>query len=66
MAKERVIRSRITIEVDPKVRVFLEGWAKEEGRPLSNFLRRILSGRWTRSACLFLLVSDPKTDCPDT
>jgi hypothetical protein len=25
-----------------------------------------LSGRWTRSACLFLLVSDPKTDCPDT
>ena len=44
MAKERVERSRITFEVDPPVRAFLEGWAQEEGRPLSNLVRRLLSG----------------------
>jgi hypothetical protein len=44
MAKARVDRSRITIEVDPKVKAFLEGWAQEEGRGLSNLLRRLLSG----------------------
>jgi len=43
MAK-RVDRSRITIEVDPEVKTFLEGWAREEGRGLSNLLRRLLSG----------------------
>ena len=43
MAK-RVDRSRITIEVDPEVKAFLEGWAREEGRGLSNLLRRLLSG----------------------
>jgi len=44
MAKQRVQRSKITIEVDPKVRALLEGWAQEEGRGLSNLLRRLLTG----------------------
>jgi hypothetical protein len=44
MATERVDRSRITFEVDPAVRAFLEGWAKEEQRPLSNLVRRLISG----------------------
>jgi hypothetical protein len=44
MAKERVERSRITFEVDPHVRAFLQGWAQEEGRGLSNLLRRLVSG----------------------
>jgi hypothetical protein len=43
MVKEKVHRERITIEVDPDVRAFLAGWAQEEGRPLSNLLRRVLS-----------------------
>ena len=43
MAKQRVQRSKITIELDPAVRRFLEGWAQEEGRGLSNLLRRLLS-----------------------
>jgi hypothetical protein len=37
-------RSRITIEVDPKVKAFWEGEAQEEGRGLSNLLGRLLSG----------------------
>jgi hypothetical protein len=44
MAKARVDRSRITIEVDPKVKEFWERRAEEEGRGLSNLLRRLLSG----------------------
>jgi hypothetical protein len=43
MAKERVHRERITFEVDPKVKAFLDSWAQEEGRGLSNLLRRLLS-----------------------
>ena len=41
MAKER---ARITFEVDPKLSAFLAGWAEEEGRTLSNLVRRLLSG----------------------
>jgi hypothetical protein len=43
MAKERTPRTRITVEVDPKVDAFLKQWAREEGRGLSNLLRRVLS-----------------------
>jgi hypothetical protein len=43
MAKERTHRTRITVEVDPKVDAFLKQWAREEGRGLSNLLRRVLS-----------------------
>jgi hypothetical protein len=43
MTKERVHRERITFEVDPKVGAFLKQWAQEEGRGLSNLLRRLLS-----------------------
>jgi hypothetical protein len=41
MAKER---ARITFEVDPKLSAVLAGWAEEEGRTLSNLVRRLLSG----------------------
>jgi hypothetical protein len=44
MAKARVDRSRITIEIDPKVKEFFEGLAQDEGRGLSNLLRRLLTG----------------------
>ena len=44
MAKQRVQRSKITIELDPAVRRFWEGLAQEEGRGLSNLLRRLLTG----------------------
>ena len=37
MTKGRVQRSRITVEVDPAVRAFLEGWAQEEGRGAEQF-----------------------------
>jgi hypothetical protein len=43
MAKERVIRSRITIEVDPVTQHKIAQWAVSEGRPVSNLLRRVLS-----------------------
>jgi hypothetical protein len=44
MTKERVDRSRITFELDPELSAFLAGWAQEEGRTLSNLVRRLLSG----------------------
>jgi hypothetical protein len=43
MTKERVIRSRITIEVDPDTEREIARWAIAEGRPVSNLLRRVLS-----------------------
>jgi hypothetical protein len=43
MAKERAIRSRITIEVDPVIQQEIAQWAVSEGRPVSNLLRRVLS-----------------------
>jgi hypothetical protein len=43
MARERVIRSRITIEVDPDTEREIARWAISEGRPVSNLLRRVLS-----------------------
>jgi len=43
MAKDKVHRERITIEVDPDVRQEIAEWAVSEGRPISNLLRRVLS-----------------------
>jgi hypothetical protein len=43
MAKARTVRSRITIEVDPVIQQKIEQWARSEGRPISNLLRRVLS-----------------------
>jgi hypothetical protein len=41
--KERTHRTRITVEVDPKVDAVFKQWARDEGRGLSNLLRRLLS-----------------------
>jgi hypothetical protein len=43
MARERVHRSRIMIEVDPDTDREIKRWAVSEGRPVSNLLRRVLS-----------------------
>jgi hypothetical protein len=34
-------REKLTVEVEPDLRVALARWADEEGRPLGNLLRRI-------------------------
>ena len=34
-------REKLTLEVEPDLRVALARWADEEGRPLGNLLRRI-------------------------
>ena len=41
--KARVQRARIMVELDPKVKAFWEGEAQEEGRGVSNLLRRLLT-----------------------
>lgn len=43
MARERVRRDRIMIEVDPDTHREIVRWAVAEGRPVSNLLRRVLS-----------------------
>jgi hypothetical protein len=36
-------RERLTVEVDPQLRKSLARWAREEGRPVGNLLRRIVT-----------------------
>ena len=43
MAKARVHRTRITIEVAPEVESEIADWAAAEGRGVSNLLRRVLT-----------------------
>ena len=42
-ADRRAQWKRITVEVDPKLDAFLKQWAREEGRGLSNLLRRLVT-----------------------
>jgi hypothetical protein len=43
MARERVHRDKVTVELDPDVRREIARWAVSEGRGVSNLLRRVLS-----------------------
>jgi hypothetical protein len=36
-------RERLTVEVPPDVKVSLTRWASEEGRPIGNLVRRVLT-----------------------
>jgi hypothetical protein len=36
-------RQKLTIEIEPDLRQMLAKWATEEGRPVGNLLRRIVS-----------------------
>lgn len=36
-------RERLTVEVDTDLRRSIDRWAREEGRPVSNLVRRIVA-----------------------
>jgi hypothetical protein len=40
----KMLLIRTTVELEPIVHAALVRWGREEGRPLSNLLRRVLNG----------------------
>jgi hypothetical protein len=43
MTNAKPRRERLTVEVEPDVRASLAQWADEEGRPIGNLVRRVLT-----------------------